>query len=94
MEEELQDQPQASSSNSFQAAYYSDAASIVGTLVREYGWSMEFISRLPLKFVFQLLKEIADYHSACAGRSAILFNPSDRIKHERLQQLNSAIKKN
>ncbi len=94
MDEELQDRPPSPVSAMPGPDYYSDAASITGTLGREYGWPPEVISKLPLKFVFQLLKEISDYHAAVNGKDAVMFNPSDRIKNEYLIQLNEGLKKN
>ncbi len=94
MEQELQDRPRRTPSKNPAPDYYSDAISIIGTLAREYGWSAEKILKLPMKVVFQLQNEIAEYRAAVHGMTPTICNPSDRIKDQYLVQLNAEAKKN
>lgn len=70
--------------------FYSDAAFIIGTLAREYGWDEQYILRnLPLKRAFQYLKEIQEHH---LGEKAGLVNPSDLILHNFIMERRNAQK--
>jgi hypothetical protein len=59
-------------------SYYSEAAGICGKLAREYGWTEDYIMRIPIKRVLQYSKEIQSFHNP----KAVLFNPSDRVTME------------
>lgn len=67
-----------------EASYFSDACSLSATFGREYGWTIETTMALPMKCAFQLLKEIRQQRGA-----KVLFNPSDRIKSDWLEKVNS-----
>jgi hypothetical protein len=57
-------------------SYYSAAAGLVDALASAYGWSEAELLRLPLKRAFQYAKAI----STRLNPSAVMWNPSDRIK--------------
>lgn len=67
---------------------YSDGASICGRLAREYGWSEYETLEMPLKRIFQYLKEIRDYEYASRGQTAPLGSPSEEIVADYLKKIN------
>jgi len=72
--------------------YYSDFCSINATLMRAYpGLIYEQIQFLPLKVVYQFLKEIQDHTARMNGQPALLWNSSDRYTDEVLAILNQRI---
>jgi hypothetical protein len=70
------------------AAYYSDAAGLCSLFAREFGWSVEYTMARPLKQLFQMLKAVKTWHN----RKTVLFNPSDKIRHKYLLELNAKLK--
>ena len=82
--EAFQDSPPTPEVRGTGVGYYSFAVSLVGALAREYGWSADSILDMPLKAVFQFVKEI----QRNANPNAILFNPSDKVRSEWMRHVN------
>lgn len=78
MTEVMFDRPPASSANSA-PDYFSDECAVCARLARAYGWRESDIMDLPLKRIFQYLKECRenDYHAV--GMQAVMHNPSDKV---------------
>lgn len=92
--ETFQDRPPAVSDGIQPVEYYADEISVVATLSREYGWSPEDIANMPLKVVFQYLKEICEHHAAMNGKPAMLCNPSGAITAKYMAEKNRKLKRN
>jgi hypothetical protein len=75
--ETFQDRPASVPTVQDETDYYSDATSICGSIAREYGWTEAAILKIPLKRLFQYMKEIGE-----ANGKKVLFNPSDQVKAE------------
>lgn len=88
--EALQDKPPAVPTDITQRPdYYSDFCYIAAQLMRHYkGIQYERIQFLPLKVVYQLLKEIKDHNAAKNGETALLWNRSDEMIDRALELLN------
>jgi hypothetical protein len=82
VEDTFQDWP-SSKGQGENVSYYSDAASIVASLAREYGWTESAILALPMRRLLQYLKEIRHQ-----GGAKVLFNRSDAIKDRYLADQN------
>lgn len=78
VDESLMDRPGGGVENG-EPDYFSDAASVIGRLARAYGWPAETILELPLKQLFQHLREIRVMEAAAAGQACQPGNPSDRV---------------
>lgn len=63
--------------------YYSDGASIIAMIAREYGWSESSILALPMSRLLQYVKEIKSQAGA-----KVLFNPSDIYRQRYAESLN------
>jgi hypothetical protein len=84
----LQDALQSSGADSERPDYYCDAVAICAAMARNYGFAEEYVMRMPLKMVFQYLKEIVEFTYIKRGQPAVLWNPSDRVTAEYLEKLN------
>jgi hypothetical protein len=71
----------------FDAPYWSDACSICAKFAREFGWNRAETLSLPLKQLFQFLKEMKAING---GPRVILHNPSDAVKARWMEELNKA----
>ena len=90
--ETLQDAPQGRPAEGIAAPeYYCDAVAIATQLAREYGGGLELYFDLPLKLVFQAIKEIHEHHALKNGRPVLLNNPSDALADAELEALNRAL---
>lgn len=95
MNEALQDRPAQTQHNGIpEPDYYSDMISICASFGREFGWTQEYLLNLPVKCVFQYLKEMREYYAIKNQRAALLGNPSDRFKSDYLNKLNAELIKN
>lgn len=90
VEDAFNDRPPAVNINGLEEPeFYSDFCQISGVLMREYhGLNYEQIQFMPLKVIYQLLKEIQDHASRVIGQPALLWNGSDRYVDEILAILN------
>ncbi len=88
VEEALMDRPGAARSGGGEPDYYCDSVALCATLAREYGWSRESVMAMPMKILFQHLKEIKEYRAAVHGQPVLMGNPSDGIKSAYLEQAN------
>lgn len=83
------DRPASTVSDGIQEPdYYCDEAAIVSALAREYGWSESLIVNLPLRRVFQYLKEIRHHHAVINGQPHMLCNASEKIADEYMRKVN------
>ena len=87
--ETFQDRPATVPTVQDETEYYSDAASICGSVAREYGWTEKTILKMSLKRLFQYLKEISQMHG-----KKVFFNPSDQIKANWQLEQNRLAQKN
>lgn len=69
-------------------AFYSDACALCASFAEDFGWSQETVLNLPLKVLFQYLKERKERIYAKNGKQALLFNPSDSIRSKWLLKIN------
>ncbi|MDB6022933.1 MAG: hypothetical protein JWQ04_2790 [Pedosphaera sp.] len=84
--ETFQDRParkQRGPAGASEPDYFSDACWFCATLGREYGYRQAEVLGMPLKRVFQYIKEIRRHHNP----KAPLFNPSDKVKGDYLEAL-------
>jgi hypothetical protein len=89
MEEALQDRPPSDGGNNG-PDYYSDFCHIAGALMRNYhGLSYELIQRLPVKVIYQFLKEIREHNALSAGDTPVMWNGSDMQFDRILELLNT-----
>jgi len=89
MEDALIDRPPAGSGPRQEPDYYCDETSIVATLARNYGWNEADILDMPLKRIFQYLKECRENFSLTElKQKPVMWNPTDRIRREYLEQIN------
>jgi hypothetical protein len=89
MEEALQDKPPSEGGGSG-PDYYSDFCHISAALMRNYpGMAHEQIQSLPLKVLYQFLKEIREQNAAMSGQTAVLWNGSDEKADKILELLNT-----
>jgi hypothetical protein len=86
--EALIDRPPSTGRARLEPNYFSDECSIIATLAREYGWSEAAIQDIPLKRIFQYLKEISAHYQAINGKKPILYNPEDKLKSDYLEAIN------
>lgn len=87
--ESMQDKSAASGGVINQPDYYSDFCWIAARLMRHYsGIAYGEIQQMPLKVIYQFLKEIQEYEAQLAGQPAMLSNDSDRFTDEVLALLN------
>ncbi|MDE2103925.1 MAG: hypothetical protein KGL39_42205 [Patescibacteria group bacterium] len=88
--EALNDRPPPNSDNSIEEPdYYSDFAALSAVLMRNYhGLDYDQIMFIPLKIIYQFLKEIHEHAAAQVGQPALLENGSDRWMDEQLAILN------
>lgn len=70
--------------------YYSDECAIIMHLARQTGWSRQEILQMPLKQIFQCLKEIRYYRAITSvpPQPHMLSNPSERIIDDYLGRVN------
>lgn len=81
--------PHASADGINEPDYYSDFAAIAATLMRNYhGLDYHEIMFMPMKVIYQFLKEIHEHAAATAGQPALLENGSDRFIDAQLALLN------
>ena len=71
-------------SNTKEIPYTCWVANIVDMLAREYGWTEKTILHIPFKRLWQYAKLIKLHNNP----KEILFNPSDKVKQEYINQLN------
>lgn len=84
--ETMQDRP-GKTSKGFAPSYYSDVCFWWGTLGRNgYPMGLEELMELPLKALFQVMKEILDSRGESVG------NPSDGVRGEYLKKLNEELR--
>jgi len=89
MEEALQDRPALNDGPSG-PDYYSDFCHIAAALMRNYpGLNYELIQRLPMKLIYQFLKEIREHNALSVGETPVLWNRSDEQFDRILEKLNS-----
>lgn len=69
--------------------YYCDEAAIVASMARDKGWSEEAILNLPLRRLFQYMKEMRHHYSVKNGQPHMLCNRSEEIADEYLRKVNS-----
>lgn len=70
--------------------YYSDSAAICAALMREYGFTEADVLNMPMKKIWQYLKERKWYNS----ENPCLLNPSSRLTSLWLDQCNAEARKN
>jgi hypothetical protein len=75
LSETFQDRPPVKAGEGFNESFYSDACFWSATLAREYGVPLMDVLEMPLKQIFQYLKEIKDHH----GKRDTLTNPSREL---------------
>jgi len=89
MEEALQDRPPMEG-GAGGPDYYSDFCHISAALMRSYpGLDYEMIQRLPVKVIYQFLKEIREHNALSAGETPVLWNTSDSQYDRILELLNT-----
>jgi hypothetical protein len=90
VKEAMQDKPMPASVNGIPGQdYYSDFCWMAAALMRHYhGLRYEQIQFLPLKVVYQFLKEIKEYNAAMNGEQAAMWNGSDEFMDRALGLLN------
>jgi hypothetical protein len=71
------------------AEYYSDEASIIGTLAAKYHFLPEQTMETPLTAIFQHLKRIHESQCLEHGLPVLLNNPSDDVVQRHLAEVNS-----
>lgn len=82
-EDAFQDAPLVSAPVDNTIPYYSSMTTIVDYLASEYGWKEEDILNMPYKRLFQYIKLLMKKHNP----EKVLFNKSDSIKSEMIQEL-------
>lgn len=87
--ETFQDRPGTVSSIQDAIEYFSDATSLCGSMAREYGWSEKAILKMPLKRLFQYLKEIGQAHG-----KKVFCNPSGDVMAQWQVEQNRLAQKN
>lgn len=89
MSEALQDRPEASAAGG-ELSYYSDFCHIAANLMRNYpGMEYRQIQFLPVKVVYQFLKEIREHAAVEAGQPPILWGKGDEANDKILELLNT-----
>jgi len=89
MDDAFQDRPPVAEGNNG-PDYYSDFCHIAAALMRNYaGLRYETIQRLPVKIIYQFLKEIREHNALSAGEMPVLWNGSDNQYDRILELLNS-----
>jgi len=86
--EAMQDRPEPVNAGLEAPAYYCDEIGLCAALGREHHFEESSVIEMPLKRIFQYLKEIRDRDAAKAGQYALLCNPSDRVKDKYLEAAN------
>lgn len=88
--EALADRPPPRADGLFEEPdYYSDFTGLAAVLMRNYhGLTYEQIKFMPLKEIYQFLKEIHEHQAAHNGQPALLENGSDDVVDEQLELLN------
>lgn len=71
--------------------YYCDTIAVATDLAREYGGGLEMYFDLPLKLVFQAMKELSAHHALAQGRPPLLENPSDAATDAELVRRNAEL---
>jgi hypothetical protein len=89
--ETLQDKPHGGGNLFADIDYYSDEVAIAAMLARAYGGGLVQYLHLPLKFVFQALKENREHLQIKAGQPVVLHNPSDAAAGLELEAVNRAL---
>jgi hypothetical protein len=71
-------------------SYYSDFCHISATLMRSYHGAIHFseVPHLPLKVIYQFLKEIREHSALEAGETPTLWNAQDSARDKILELLN------
>lgn len=89
METSLMDRPPSADGPSG-PDYYSDFCHIAGALMRNYhGLNYDQIQLLPVKVIYQFLKEIREHNACSAGETPVMWNPSDEQYDRILEMLNT-----
>ena len=68
--------------------YYCDECSIVSAIARDRGWSELEIMEMPLRRIFQYLKEIREHNALRAGVPPMLCNRSEEVADKYLGEIN------
>ena len=68
--------------------YYCDAVAICCRLAREFGGGLQHYPRLPLKLLFQAMKEAREHSYLEAGKTPVMFNRSDAHDDADLERIN------
>jgi hypothetical protein len=84
VKETFQDAPPSSSRAQLDPQFWGDAVALCAVLGREFGWTEDYVLAMPLKRIFQYLKEIGHAH----GAKVPLCNPSDAVKADWLRSVN------
>lgn len=69
--------------------YYCDETAIVSSVARDRGWSEAEIMSLPLRRLFQYMKEIRHYTAAKNNQPHMLCNASEHVADDYLRKVNS-----
>jgi hypothetical protein len=82
LNEAYQDSP-GSGQSGFRAPFYCGPTGLVSNLARELHWSESALLRMPIKRIFQYDRCLA----LQKNENTILFNPSDKVRREEIQQM-------
>ena len=89
MAEAMQDAPEPAAINGIREPdYYCDAAGICAALGRHLHFSERDTLAMPLKRIFQYLKNIREFVAASNGKDHLMSNPSDDIIQRHLELAN------
>ena len=89
--ETLQDAPAGQAAPGPVPEYYCDAIAIATSLARAYGGGLQQYFEMPMKVLFQAMKENREHHQIKAGQPVVLGNPSDAAADAELEAANRAL---